>query len=175
MTNLEDTRSNARSFIPWLQATSWYCPGSVHKPKVLILDEPINGLDPIQIAEMRDLILSLKGKHTVILSSHILSEITRTCDRILVIDDGQLVAEGREEDLLAQGDSNIHIDIDVAINEAVVERIKTMENVTELEWTSEGGVICIELRSKKDIRSELAKLLVSEGGSFFVCKRKTQN
>ena len=71
----------------------------VHSPKVLILDEPINGLDPIQIVEMRDLILSLKGDHTVILSSHILSEITRTCDRVLVIHEGNLVAQGGELDL----------------------------------------------------------------------------
>lgn len=71
----------------------------VHEPPVLILDEPINGLDPVQIVEMRDLILSLRGDHTVILSSHILSEITRTCDRILIIDQGRLVAEGKENDL----------------------------------------------------------------------------
>lgn len=66
----------------------------VHKPQLLVFDEPINGLDPVQIVEMRDLIKSLKGEHTVILSSHILSEITRTCDRILIIDQGRLVAEG---------------------------------------------------------------------------------
>ena len=71
----------------------------VHQPKVVILDEPINGLDPIQIVEMRDLILSLRGRHTVILSSHILSEITKTCDRILILDRGKLVAEGHEAEL----------------------------------------------------------------------------
>lgn len=71
----------------------------VHRPRVLIFDEPINGLDPVQIVEMRDLILSLRQKHTVILSSHILSEITRTCDRILIVDGGQLVAVGSEKDL----------------------------------------------------------------------------
>jgi len=68
----------------------------VHRPKVLILDEPINGLDPVQIVEMRDLIISLKKKHTVILSSHILSEITKTCDRILIVDKGKLVAESSQ-------------------------------------------------------------------------------
>jgi len=68
----------------------------VHQPKVLILDEPINGLDPVQIVEMRDLIVSLKKKHTVILSSHILSEITKTCDRILIVDKGKLVAESTQ-------------------------------------------------------------------------------
>ena len=71
----------------------------IHKPAVLILDEPINGLDPVQIVEMRDLILSFRNEHTVILSSHILSEITRTCDRILILDQGRLVAQGTEAEL----------------------------------------------------------------------------
>ena len=61
----------------------------VHKPALLILDEPTSGLDPVQIVEMRELIRGLRGEHTVLLSSHILSEITQTCDRLLVIQDGQ--------------------------------------------------------------------------------------
>jgi ABC-2 type transport system ATP-binding protein len=68
----------------------------VHDPKLVILDEPINGLDPVQIVEMRKLILSLKERHTVLVSSHILSEISQTCDRLLIIKEGVLVAEGPE-------------------------------------------------------------------------------
>lgn len=65
----------------------------VHDPKVLILDEPTVGLDPVQIIEIRELIKSLAGNHTVILSSHILPEVTATCERIIVINKGQIVAE----------------------------------------------------------------------------------
>lgn len=65
----------------------------VHKPDLLILDEPISGLDPRQIVEMRALIRGLRGKHTIVISSHILSEISETCDRILVIREGRLVGE----------------------------------------------------------------------------------
>ncbi len=72
------------------------------KPKLLILDEPINGLDPIQIIEMRDLFLSLKGKHTVLLSTHIISEVTKTCDRILMIHKGKLVRECDNVEALGQ-------------------------------------------------------------------------
>ena len=61
----------------------------VHKPKLLILDEPTSGLDPLQIIEMRSLIRNLRGAHTILLSSHILSEISQTCDRLLVIQDGR--------------------------------------------------------------------------------------
>jgi ABC-2 type transport system ATP-binding protein len=71
----------------------------VHDPKLVILDEPINGLDPVQIVEMRKLIRSLKERHTVLVSSHILTEISQTCDRLLIIHQGALVAEGPESDL----------------------------------------------------------------------------
>ena len=65
----------------------------MHDPALVILDEPINGLDPAQIVEMRKLIRSLKEKHTVLLSSHILTEISQTCDRLMIIQDGRLVDE----------------------------------------------------------------------------------
>ena len=71
----------------------------VHKPEFVVLDEPISGLDPVQIVEMRDLVRSLGGEHTVVVSSHILSEIHETCDRIFVIRYGQVVASGTEKAL----------------------------------------------------------------------------
>ena len=74
----------------------------VHDPALVILDEPINGLDPVQIVEMRSLIARLKERHTVLLSSHILPEISQTCDRILILRDGELVAEGTEAALAAK-------------------------------------------------------------------------
>lgn len=74
----------------------------VHNPKVLILDEPTVGLDPKQIIEIRELIKSLAGDHTVILSSHILPEVTATCQRIIVINKGQIVAQDTMESLNAR-------------------------------------------------------------------------
>jgi ABC-2 type transport system ATP-binding protein len=71
----------------------------VHDPEVLILDEPTNGLDPVQIREMRDLIRGLRGSHTILISSHILPEISETCDEILILNDGEIVASGTEGDL----------------------------------------------------------------------------
>src|SRR5207245_7700010 len=68
----------------------------VHSPSLLILDEPTGGLDPVQIVEMRELIKRLGGQHTILLSSHILSEISQTCDRLLVIHEGRLAADGTE-------------------------------------------------------------------------------
>ncbi len=71
----------------------------VHAPDLIILDEPISGLDPEQIVGMRTLVRSLAQKHTVLVSSHILGEISQTCDRLLVIHDGTIVARGTEEEL----------------------------------------------------------------------------
>ena len=71
----------------------------IHDPKLVILDEPISGLDPVQIVEMRSLIRGLKDKHTVLVSSHILSEISETCDRLLVLREGRIVARGTEAEL----------------------------------------------------------------------------
>ncbi len=73
----------------------------IHEPKLVILDEPISGLDPAQIVEMRKVVRNLGKSHAVIISSHILSEVSQTCDRILVIGSGQLVAQGTEAELNA--------------------------------------------------------------------------
>lgn len=71
----------------------------IHDPDLVILDEPISGLDPQQIREIREVIVGLRKAHTVLISSHILSEVSQTCDRILVLKQGRLVAEGSEQDL----------------------------------------------------------------------------
>jgi ABC-2 type transport system ATP-binding protein len=73
----------------------------VHEPRLVVLDEPISGLDPAQIVAMRGVIRGLKEKHTVLLSSHILGEISQTCDRILVLHEGRVVAQGTEATLAA--------------------------------------------------------------------------
>jgi ABC-2 type transport system ATP-binding protein len=88
----------------------------VHAPDFVVLDEPISGLDPVQIVEMRELVKNLKGDHTVVVSSHILSEISETCDRILVIKEGKIEWSGTERDLsvaLREG-SRIAVTIRVA-------------------------------------------------------------
>ncbi len=81
----------------------------IHDPKLVILDEPISGLDPAQIVEMRKVVKGLGEKHAVIVSSHILGEISQTCDRILVVGNGRLVAQGTEAELVARtgGDTRV--------------------------------------------------------------------
>lgn len=77
----------------------------VSNPKVIILDEPMSGLDPIQILEIRDVIRGLKKDHTVIISSHILSEISQVCDRVIILNKGQIIADNSMEEIKQQGDN----------------------------------------------------------------------
>ena len=85
----------------------------VHNPQLLILDEPTSGLDPKQIVEMRGLIRGLRGAHTILLSSHNLPEISQTCDRLLVIQDGEIVAQGSEEELGRRQGTGGGVEVDV--------------------------------------------------------------
>ncbi len=85
----------------------------VHDPPVLILDEPTSGLDPTQIAETRGLIRELAGDHTMLLVSHILPEVERTCDRIVIFSGGRIVADGTHAELLAaeEGSRRVHVEL----------------------------------------------------------------
>lgn len=135
----------------------------VHNPKVLILDEPINGLDPVQIVEMRDLITSLRGRHTVILSSHILSEITKTCDRILIVDHGRLVAEGSEADLSAKMVQQVRIACDVErLPQGLLETLGCLPGVVNVQRGSGGGSAGerILIEASTDVRSLVAETVV---------------
>lgn len=86
----------------------------VHDPDLVILDEPTSGLDPVQIGHMRQLIRSLRSRHTVLLSSHNLPEIAQTCDRLMVIRDGQLVASATESELRARMGSETQAEVETS-------------------------------------------------------------
>lgn len=89
----------------------------VHRPKLVVLDEPSGGLDPVQIREMRDLVRGLGKHHTVIVSSHNLPEITEMCDRLLVIGKGEIVASGSEVELVSRWMQHQHFDLLVRLPE----------------------------------------------------------
>lgn len=134
----------------------------ISEPKLLILDEPINGLDPVQIVEMRDLILSLKGQYTVMLSSHILSEITKTCDKILIVDSGQLVAEGSEEQLQRGRAKRMSLKMTWRGHDAV-SQLESVDEVEEISVKHHGDRFEATLRVVDDCRGKLARILVEAG------------
>ena len=140
----------------------------VGEPKVLILDEPMVGLDPKQIIEMRDLIRGLVGDHTVILSSHILSEISAVCDHILIISHGKLVASGSPEELQERmrGTSEQIVTVlgEREQAEEILKKFNAVEHFT-FEAGEEEGSILIRLAVKEnaDIRKELSVALAGAG------------
>lgn len=148
----------------------------VHDPKVIILDEPINGLDPVQIVEMRDLIVSLKGKYTVILSSHILSEITRTCDRILIVDKGRLVAEGTEAELQGRMLQNMHLACDIAALadiSAIESGLRGLDGVTSvaIHRGVASGTDRLVIETSRDIRAAVASKIINSGAGLLAMTR----
>jgi ABC-2 type transport system ATP-binding protein len=137
----------------------------VHKPKLLILDEPTSGLDPVQIVEMRNMIRALRGVHTILLSSHILSEISQTCDRLLVIQRGEIVAQGSEQDLAANIGGGGTVEIEVAApSRRAIDVVRTVDGVGEATVLREGdGVAALSLRALPDLRPKIARALVQNG------------
>lgn len=103
----------------------------IHDPQVLILDEPTAGLDPNQIIEIRDLIKRIGRQKTVILSSHILAEVEATCDRILIINKGKIVADGTAEDLRKRGKGSeiLRVTIEEGDRNAVFSALQNLESV----------------------------------------------
>ena len=135
-------------------------------PEVLILDEPTVGLDPKQIIEIRDLIKSLKDKHTIILSSHILSEVNAVCDQILIISKGKLVACDSPEGLtrLMTGEEELEITVK-GTQEKLIQALEKIEEIEDsrLEAAGEGQTRAIlKTGADVDIREPLFYLLAEE-------------
>lgn len=131
-------------------------------PEILILDEPMVGLDPIQIIEIRALIRELAKEHTVILSSHILSEISAVCDEILIISHGKLVASDTTENLMHYMDNNALLEVTVkAAPEAVSGELAGIKGITEIRAAQkpDGGFASFEIRTDgTDVRESIFAL-----------------
>ncbi len=135
----------------------------IHEPALVILDEPISGLDPAQIRAMRDLIRGLAAKHTVLLSSHILGEVSQTCDRILLIHGGRIVAQGKEKDLAPGAQGRIEITARGTVQG--VQALAPIEGVDGVDVAAlDGGVVKIGARVVSvDAREALVRALVTQG------------
>lgn len=138
----------------------------VHRPALLILDEPTAGLDPAQIVEMRGLLRGLGGEHTVLISSHFLTEISQICDRLLVIHNGELVGQGSEADLAsAMGGGGITIEAEVRGQPTeLAARLAEVASVTKAasRTTAESSTV-FEIACNADVRPEIARVVVSAG------------
>lgn len=139
----------------------------VHDPDILVLDEPTVGLDPNQIVEIRNLIRELGKEKTVILSTHILPEVQATCDRVVIIHEGKLVADGTPEELQSsfQGQELVHLLLKAPEND-VAATIGNLENVSKVEEkeADSGGLrrFAVESQRGVDIRESLFHLCVDQ-------------
>jgi ABC-2 type transport system ATP-binding protein len=137
----------------------------VHRPRLLILDEPTAGLDPVQIIEMRNLVRRLRGEHTVLISSHFLAEISQTCDRLLVIQDGEIVAQGTEEEIAATLGTPGEIEVALRGPAATaLEVARQVPGVLEAHIASSAAhEVLLNIRAREDCRPEIARALVLAG------------
>ncbi|TPV94538.1 MAG: ABC transporter ATP-binding protein [Myxococcales bacterium FL481] len=134
----------------------------IHRPRLVILDEPIAGLDPVQIVEMREVVRNLKQESTVLVSSHILSEITQTCDRILVLHRGELVATGSEHDLAQQAGGTTALELSLRGSPAAARRVLAeLPFVTEVDIVTTDDCLHVTVSLLEDERERLVAALVT--------------
>jgi ABC-2 type transport system ATP-binding protein len=144
----------------------------IHNPEVLILDEPTAGLDPKQINETRDLIKSLAGDHTIILSTHILPEVSQTCERVIIINKGKVVATDSVSNLQNRAHSGESVLVEVAgrngsLDPAAVQRkLEQVTGVSRVVFKEDGEKRAVfEVEGVKDslIRGDVARAIVESG------------
>ena len=145
----------------------------IHDPEVLVLDEPTIGLDPKQVVEVRRLIRELAGDHTVILSTHILPEVEITCERVVIINKGRIVAEDTPENLTARlkGAETISVEIEGAPDQ-VMAKIREIEEVTDVRLDPESARngrnrFLVESKIENDVRAALASKIITSGFQLF--------
>ncbi len=146
----------------------------IHNPEVLILDEPTAGLDPKQIIETRELIKGLAGQHTVILSTHILPEVSKTCQRVVVISKGTVVAMGAPDELTArlQGYGSVLVTVEGPAPD-IIGKLQVLPGVNLVEQVESSGTrVTLEVHTEKnqEVRADLARTIVESGWGLIELK-----
>ncbi|MEK9145617.1 MAG: AAA family ATPase, partial [Elusimicrobiota bacterium] len=153
----------------------------LHDPKVLLLDEPTSGLDPNQAREVRELILRLKSRKTVLFSTHILSEARSLCDRIMIIHKGRIAASGTQEELtrLGGGSSSLSLTLKTGAEgpseAAVRDALAALGAVSSMETRTEGSELRVRLSvaaDTGDIRESIFRCCVGRRWTLLELKRE---
>ena len=155
----------------------------IHEPELLVLDEPAHDLDPAQIVEMRALLRALRDRHTILVSSHNLPEISETCDRLLVLDGGEIIASGTEAGLAARWLETVRIEVGIRLPQggrefesvpdaatmppvadaiAALHSIEGVRGITAVASLGDGGA-SLHVESGEDRRAEICRALVERG------------
>jgi len=141
----------------------------LHKPDLLVLDEPTEGLDPNQRVEIRHLISDLGRDRTVLLSTHVLSEVRQSCSRLLIINHGKIVADGGVDTLLQRAEGGVQITVE-ASGANVAQKLGALAGVTAADpaSTPSGRTrVTLSVRSEQDLRPEIFALATREGWTLY--------
>lgn len=149
----------------------------VHEPDILILDEPTTGLDPNQIVEIRDLIKKIGKEKTVIFSTHILSEVSATCDRAIIINNGKIVGEGTPDELQkrAGGKEIIYVKVK-GPKEEILDKLRNLDNVEKVEIKDQENEningFLVEVKGEVDMREQVSLGVTRAGWVILEMHRK---
>ncbi|MCK4891762.1 MAG: ATP-binding cassette domain-containing protein, partial [Candidatus Pacebacteria bacterium] len=147
----------------------------IHNPEIIILDEPTTGLDPNQRIEIRDLIMEIGKSKTVILSSHVLSEVQSTCSRVIIINKGKIAADGTPEELEnkdGKNKSTIYVEVE-KIGNSLLPRLETLEGVNDIKIIENRIIIISD--TENDIRKDIARIIIEEEHGLLELVRKQIN
>ena len=139
----------------------------IHDPKVLILDEPTTGLDPNQLIEVRQLIQNIGKEKTVMLSTHIMQEVEAICERVLIINKGQLVADQASNDILNMSQNLV---LDLQFTADIPKHL--LQNITGVERVDQGPDHRYQLSAKTDVRKQIFQMAVDN--QFIILEMKSQ-
>ncbi len=154
----------------------------IHDPEVLILDEPTVGLDPKQIIEVRELIRGLGGNHTIILSTHILPEVSMTCEQVIIIKEGRIAAKDTPQNLTSQlrGVDQIMLQVrapradgQLTALEMRLNRLDAVRQITLSEKQNDIQSLVVEVEGQQDLRPEIARQVLESGLDLYELKRRT--
>lgn len=139
----------------------------VHNPEVLILDEPTEGLDPNQILQIRELIKGLRGKHTILFSSHILSEVESVCDEIVIVDKGRVVEQGTHQQLVQRLGGAREYQLRVRQGaDALTQRLRGVEGLSEIRTDDSEQLITFFTRESEQVLDQVAQEVLQGGFGF---------
>ena len=146
----------------------------VSDPEILILDEPTVGLDPKQVKEIRETLIQLKGEHTIILSTHILSEVQATCDRVIVINEGQIITEDSLDGL--SGKMRGQRQISLRVNKSSPELLSQLQKTKGvLSVKADKNQYTVNVEKENSINQELAQVVISNSAGLIELKEESFN
>lgn len=148
----------------------------IHEPEILILDEPTVGLDPNQIVEIRNLIQEIGEDHTVLLSTHILSEVEQTCERVIIINEGEIVGQGTPQELMSQTQGgHLYQTIIRGPKQDIIQALQSLEgaqDVTSSKSESDCHYFVLKSSSEDDQREKIFRLVVEHSWSLLELKKE---